>query len=123
MRGRLSEHADRGRLEAVAEGVGVAVGEDREAVAEVPAEVVVEQADVGAGVVAVGVREPGGVGVERDPIDDAFLAGRAALGLQAVVHADADGREVVGDFARGRRDPILQAGAERVRTADRISDR
>ena len=79
-------------MQAVAERVGVAVGEDREAIAEVPAQVVVDQADVLAEVVAIGVGEPGGVGVERDPIDDPLFAGRAALGLQAMAHAEAHGR-------------------------------
>ena len=110
----IEQHADRGGLEAVAERVGVAVGEDREAVAEVPAEVVVEQADGLRRSCRGRRRGTSGVGVEREPIDDPLFAERAALGLQAVAHADAHGRQVVGDFGRRRRDPVLHAGAEGV---------
>ena len=64
---------------------------DSEAVPEIPTQIVVSQTEVGAEVVAVGIREVGDVGVEGEPIDDVFLARRTALGLQTVVHAEPHG--------------------------------
>ena len=117
----IEERADVKYLRSVGEEIEVAVGDDRRAVADVPAEIVIDQAQRLAEVVAIGVGKDRDVGVEHDPVDDVLIADRPALGLPALAHAEPGGEQVVGDFGRGRRDPTAQAAAQRRRTARRIA--
>ena len=70
----------------------------RHPVADVPAEVVIGQAERLAEVVAAGVGEDRDVGVEHDPVDDVLLADRPALGLPALTQAEPDGGQVARRF-------------------------
>src|SRR5262249_41712991 len=93
------------------EAIVEAVAEERQSIADMPAEALINEANAGVEVVAGGVGEEHGVHVEYDPVDDALLAGDAALRLPAVVDAEAELHEIVCDFGRSR-NVSLQVTAE-----------
>src|SRR5262249_28653516 len=87
---------------------------ERGALADVPAEVVVEQPEVLAEVVAIGFREKRDAGIEHHQVLQRALAGKATLGLPALIDAHPHGEEIVGDLG-GAGDPIPQPGSHGVK--------
>ena len=67
-------------------------------------------------IVAVGIGKQADVGVQRDPIDDMLIAGRAAFGLPTLPSAQSHDRQIVDHFGARRGYPTAHAGAHGIKT-------
>ena len=109
-----SPHAE--RFLALVEKVENPVGQQRQPIAHVPAEVVIGQPRHLAEVVAVGIGKQADVGVQHDPIDNVLVARRAAFRLPSLPGAEAKDRQVVDHFHARRGNRTAQSRAHGIKT-------